>query len=393
FRVWIVPTSYIPTSGTQITAANGTQIGGNFNDQDDWQSFSDNELDISSFAGQTMRLVFEWRNDTSGGTQPHAAIDNIHLEIPSCPAPSDLVVSNITINSADINWTAGTTETEWEVKYGDVGFDPLIEGTTVSASNDSETTINNLDHSTAYEVYVRAICDVDDESAWVGPVKFMTLCSPGTIPFHEGFEIGYTDDTALGGCWSQSGTKWTTHNQDDSYGRTSRTGDSYISLIYGSDDWIFYPLDLTGGTAYELSFYARQDASSGAQVMASFGVGDSAADMTNEILSSTEVTSSTYKEFSGIFTPSNDGVYYIGIKGTTTYTPWYLTIDDISVDVICEPVTDVTISNITHTTATVDWTASALANDGYIVNVYEEGADITTATAVFTETIADGTIT
>src|SRR5699024_5306566 len=44
-------------------------------------------------------------------------------------------------------------------------------------------------------------------------------------------------------------------------------------------------------------------------------------------------------------------------------------------------------------TATVDWTASALANDGYIVNVYEEGADITTATAVFTETIADGTIT
>src|SRR5699024_6922439 len=54
FRVWIVPTSYIPTSGTQITAANGTQIGGNFNDQDDWQSFSDNELDISSFAGQTI---------------------------------------------------------------------------------------------------------------------------------------------------------------------------------------------------------------------------------------------------------------------------------------------------------------------------------------------------
>src|SRR5699024_10500602 len=159
------------------------------------------------------------------------------------------------------------------------------------------------------------------------------------------------------------------------------------------DDWIFYPLDLTGGTAYELSFYARQDASSGAQVMASFGVGDSAADMTNEILSSTEVTSSTYEEFSGIFTPSNDGVYYIGIKGTTTYTPWYLTIDDISVDVICEPVTDVTISNITHTTATVDWTASALANDGYIVNVYEEGVDITTATAVFTVTIADGTIT
>src|SRR5699024_10814215 len=40
-----------------------------------------------------------------------------------------------------------------------------------------------------------------------------------------------------------------------------------------------------------------------------------------------------------------------------------------------------------------DWTASALANDGYIVNVYEEGADITTATAVFTVTIADGTIT
>src|SRR5699024_3130757 len=59
----------------------------------------------------------------------------------------------------------------------------------------------------------------------------------------------------------------------------------------------------------------------------------------------------------------------------------------------CDAVTDVAVSDESFTTATVTWTASAPANDGYIVNVYEEGVDITTATAVFTVTIADGTIT
>ncbi|HRA58455.1 MAG TPA: GEVED domain-containing protein, partial [Bacteroidia bacterium] len=93
-RVWLVPTSYNPTAGTQITAGAGRiQIGSNMNVQSAWQTYTNNTLDLSSFAGQTMRLVFEWKNDGSIGTQPPAAIDNISLaQVASCsgtPAPGN----------------------------------------------------------------------------------------------------------------------------------------------------------------------------------------------------------------------------------------------------------------------------------------------------------------
>ncbi|MFR0657371.1 hypothetical protein SB719_22775, partial [Pantoea sp. SIMBA_079] len=69
-RVWLVPTSFVPTAGTQIAAGGGRiQVGGNFNQQTTWQNYLNTTLNLSSFAGQTMRLVFEWRNDGSGGTQ------------------------------------------------------------------------------------------------------------------------------------------------------------------------------------------------------------------------------------------------------------------------------------------------------------------------------------
>lgn len=53
----------------------------------------------------------------------------------------------------------------------------------------------------------------------------------------------------------------------------------------------------------------------------------------------------------------------------------------------CETVTDIEITAITETDATVNWTASATATEGYIVDVYEAGADSDTATTVFTETL------
>jgi len=93
-RVWLVPTTFIPTAGTQISAGTGRiQIGTNYGLQTTWQTYSNTVLDLSSFANATMRLVFEWKNDGSLGFQPPAAIDNISLSITN-------------------TWT-GTTSTDW----------------------------------------------------------------------------------------------------------------------------------------------------------------------------------------------------------------------------------------------------------------------------------------
>ena len=103
-RVWLVPTSFTPTAGTQTTAGSGRiQVGANFNQQTTWQTYSNSALNVSTFAGQTMRLVFEWRNDGSGGSQPPAAVDNISLSIPSCQSPTAPLGSPTTATTANIS--------------------------------------------------------------------------------------------------------------------------------------------------------------------------------------------------------------------------------------------------------------------------------------------------
>src|SRR5690606_39268811 len=101
FRVWVVPASFTPTPGTQITVANsgGVQFGTQYLLQSNWtnQWF---EIPSMDYAGQIVRLVFEWRNDGGGGTQPGAAIDNVEVSVITCPAPSALTVGDITTTSA-----------------------------------------------------------------------------------------------------------------------------------------------------------------------------------------------------------------------------------------------------------------------------------------------------
>src|SRR5699024_8115508 len=138
-----------------------------------------------------------------------------------------------------------------------------------------------------------------------------------------------------------------------------RSGSVNICLQWNAENWIFYPLDLTAGTSYELKLYARQNATSGADIEAAYGTANNAAAMTTSIIASSAVTSGDYQEFSGYFTPTSDGVYYIGIKVTTTFTPNYLSIDDISVDLApsCLPPSDLASTGISTTTADIEWTA------------------------------------
>jgi uncharacterized protein YjdB len=69
----------------------------------------------SSLAGTTVRLIFTWQNDASGGTAPGAAIDNISLKYCSVPAitGSDNVCSGSTTTMSNSmtggTWRSGST--------------------------------------------------------------------------------------------------------------------------------------------------------------------------------------------------------------------------------------------------------------------------------------------
>lgn len=83
FSVWMVPVTFTPTAGSVITTVPSRIKVGDFNLVNTWGSYTNNAVDVSSFAGQTMRLLFEWQNDSTSGTQAPAAIDNLSVTVPT----------------------------------------------------------------------------------------------------------------------------------------------------------------------------------------------------------------------------------------------------------------------------------------------------------------------
>jgi hypothetical protein len=125
FRVWLVPTSFSPVAGTQVSAT-GTaptgriQLGTTYNLQSEWQTVLINIPD--AYINTSFRLVFEWRNDNSTGTAPSAAIDNISLTY-----RSSVVVGKIT----------GTTTVA-------CGGTTTLSSPVPTTSNGTVTTLGNL---------------------------------------------------------------------------------------------------------------------------------------------------------------------------------------------------------------------------------------------------------
>jgi len=254
------------------------------------------------------------------------------IETPDCMPVTGLAANNTTPYTVDLSWAA--TESLFDVIYGTPGFNPEIEGNMVSDIAENPYTLTGLSPQTTYQVYVRQHCG-SSLSPWTGPVSFTTPCIPFGVPYFEGFENGYTNNSSVGGCLSQvsitGDQAWTANNIETTYNRVPRTGSWNAFLRYSNEDWLFIPVQLTGDISYDLSFYARQDGStlSNASVKASYGATNSIVGMTNVIIEQTGITNGDYQLVKGSFVPSETGVYYIGINGTINGSPWYISIDDI----------------------------------------------------------------
>ncbi|SMC83786.1 beta strand repeat-containing protein, partial [Moheibacter sediminis] len=175
FRVWLVPTSYIPSASSTITNGSGRiQVGGYFNQNSTFTTYTNSSVNVSSFAGQTMRLVFEWVNDSSDGNQPPAAIDNIHLKLPDpCIAPANQA-TNLTFGTISSTSIAGSFTSTTADGYlvvispsSNLGANPTNEttytagqvignGTVIQSSNLTTFTALSLTPTTTYYIHVFA---------------------------------------------------------------------------------------------------------------------------------------------------------------------------------------------------------------------------------------------
>ncbi|WP_435413318.1 FG-GAP-like repeat-containing protein [Psychroserpens mesophilus] len=115
---------------------------------------------------------------------------------PACPNITDLSVTYVTLDGANVFWEVGDVETSWEIAVQTPGSG-IPSGSGTSTSSNNPHVLSGLNANTSYEIYVRGFCGGTDFSNWVGPVNFTTLI-PARVNFtRQTMNIGNYDLTVV----------------------------------------------------------------------------------------------------------------------------------------------------------------------------------------------------
>jgi|GEM_PF-1088700 len=271
------------------------------------------------------------------GTFNYGEAEDYTIQIvvaPSCLPVTSPVINNVGIDTIQLSWTAGGLETSWNVQWGAPGFAPGTGAEIGAASTPTTTyTVNGLNPSTTYDIYVQANCG-SDSSYWA-LVTGTTLCAPiSTLPWTENFD-GMTNigNSLFPNCWLNESGDWFS---DNGVNGQSYSAPNNVSIEYGSDDYLWTPeFNLTAGTTYEFAFRWIGDGYSGWNGGVYYSQSQSSASSTQigtNFISATDISSSTdYKKEIYCFTPTTSGVYSFGIYVSANYNPYILSFDNFSV--------------------------------------------------------------
>ena len=357
------------------------------------------DADDNPITGQVKFAFYGGSTTYTSGVDNYLYIDNVEVsEWSECQAPYGLTVSNISYNSANVAFSEAGEATEWEYVLVEEGGD--METADAVAVYENPIELTDLESLTTYTIAVRSVCSDGSTTSWSPSLTFTTKCLPVELPWEEGFE-GITANNELPACMEATGlgtyVKTYTSAQSD-YNQAARTGTKFASFKWSSNDYIFTPgFELTAGNEYTFSFWYVTDGNNGWTTLeAKLCSGQTEDDVISTIGTAvSSPTNTTYQEYTGTFIPDEDGVYYIAIHCVSTFAPYYLSIDDLSLteggEVVepCAEPTNLTVTNITETSADLTWTAGG-SESSWQVRLGEDGdaVDVTATSHTFTELTA-----
>ena len=375
-RVALVPASVTLTAGTTLPSGLSTTAvptgwiavdgGSKLNVVTEWQ----NKTVAVNVPAGNYYLVMAWRDDTSAGNQPPAAVDNVSITRIACEYDvTGLAADNITSNSAILTWTAGEA-TQWQVAYADnVSF----EHETEAIVSDSTYTMTGLQPASTYYAKVRAYCGGSDFGAWSTVINLFTDCvALTTYPYTENFD-SYTAATGfLPICWDRINTGTSYNNYP--YVNSSNAHSTYNCLYFNSygsssstnisDQYAILP-QMENLAGKQINLFAK-----GSNNQSTFKIGTMTdpTDVTTFTEIATQELTTTYQEFIyDVPATATDG--YIAIMMEKPNTSSGVTrgvyIDDITIDFppSCpKPMSlAVTDNSVTAHNATITWTETGEA--------------------------------
>jgi len=160
-----------------------------------------------SFTGDVIFQFFHSDQFLSDGGY-NVYIDDFKL-VPVCDPPADLIACNLSFAETELSWMQYSFENEWEILYGQHGFDPETDGTLISEIADTTYMLTDLWPETTYDVYIRSVCFENVFSEWSEPYTFT---SAFYAPFFEHFDetaelpAGWSGDFEINPSRGTSGT-------------------------------------------------------------------------------------------------------------------------------------------------------------------------------------------
>ncbi|WP_298901354.1 choice-of-anchor L domain-containing protein [uncultured Psychroserpens sp.] len=350
-----------------VEVLNQTADAGGFDAPDE------QHIDITAYSNAAMQVRFIYNDGNVWAW--YWLVDNVQVYNSTCNFPSGITVTNITSTSADISWTAGGTETEWEVVVQPLGTgEPTGSGT---ATTDNPFTATGLSAITEYEVFVRANCGADGFSIWSSVGNFESACDVFVPEYLEDFT------TIIPNCWDEAADGDATTGPmnlgggdwgPDGFLNNGFDGAYKINLWQAAkSDWIISPqFDLTGGPfQVDFDFGIMQFASSTTagtlgsdDTVQLFISTDNGTSWTNLITfdNTTVVPVTGTQVVSDLTAYSGQTVQFaiLGSEGTVDDTEDNdVFIDNFRVRLIpsCQEPSGLTVANVGGTTADISWTA------------------------------------
>ena len=316
-------------------------------------------LDLTAFAGDTVRIAFYAQSTTSGGDN-NLHIDNILIEESTgdlCLPVTNLSANNITADAATLTWVGNADS--YNVYSISAGDTILLDNVT-----DDSLELSSLNPMTAYTYGVRAVC-YGDESPMV-TVTFYTACTALTLPYTETFEA--TSNTL--NCWTSEGSgNWSIGTGDYSTSTGAFQGSQNAKITHSVTDNVTtfispvlddvqnglvldfaYVLRSWSGDIDELSVLYRVDADSAWQVAANYT--DPVSTWTTE----TVIIPGTVYQIA--FEHTDNYGYGVGID-SVVFTP-------MSAD-FCYSITNLAVTDVTSSSISLAWVDEENDNATYTI--------------------------
>ena len=156
------------------------------------------EREMPNDAPDGARIAIRCIGSTKSGYSTYAYVDNIQVSLkPTCYTPTNLQAV-ATSDGAVVTWEDAVAS-EWSLRYqqGDLGW------TEITGISSTSYTLTGLTVDMPYEVQVKAVCGLGDESEWSASANFTPVCSAPTA-----LAVTARTTNSATFSWTSSETSW-----------------------------------------------------------------------------------------------------------------------------------------------------------------------------------------